>query len=322
MGLENSSVDRGMKEFKHGKKVGNRAVSGMGQQKQMNNAPGLGWTNKRGQTMAVDPYGNKRRTEPDPDRPGHVRYVQEPMDGGKINRLKKFDKWFKSIGSKVKTLNHNLQPIKQAATDRAVDYIKYYNNPQAQAQAAIDMAQAEASDTAKLFSEKKGKRGSQSVGSMMQMVPASSQFAPQLAPVAVDVNEDGQADGFFTPNELQYFGGKVKRGASTSPWIAHVKAYAAKHGMKYGQALKEAKASYKRGGALSKKDQEEFARQKEEYNNASPEEQRRLYANQDKHGIQKGTIVYSDVLPNGRGKRRGGALYPAGGALYPAGYEP
>jgi hypothetical protein len=244
------------------------------------------------------------------------------MDGGKINRLKKFDKWFKSIGSKVKTLNHNLQPIKQAATDRAVDYIKYYNNPQAQAQAAIDMAQAEASDTAKLFSEKKGKRGSQSVGSMMQMVPASSQFAPQLAPVAVDVNEDGQADGFFTPNELQYFGGKVKRGASTSPWIAHVKAYAAKHGMKYGQALKEAKASYKRGGALSKKDQEEFARQKEEYNNASPEEQRRLYANQDKHGIQKGTIVYSDVLPNGRGKRRGGALYPAGGALYPAGYEP
>ena len=323
MGLVNSSVDRGMKEFKHGKKVGNRAVSGMGEQKQLNNAPGLGWTNKRGQTMAVDPYGNKRRTEPDPDRPGHVRWAQEPepepvMDGGKINRLKKFDKWFKSIGSKVKTLNHNLQPIKQAATDRAVDYIKYYNNPQAQAQAAIDMAQAEASDTAKIFS-KKGKRGSQSaaVGSMMQILPRVA--PPELsasAPIAVDVNEDGQADGFFMPNELQYFGGKVKRKASASPWIAHVKAYAAKHGLKYGQALKEAKASYKKGGALSRKDQEEFARQKEEYNNASPEEQRRLYANQDERGIQKGTIGY------GRSKKRGGALYPAGGALYPAGYEP
>jgi len=253
-----STVDRGMKEYKHGKKVGNRAVSGMGQQKQMNNAPGLGWTNKRGQTMAVDPYGNKRRTEPDPDRPGHVRWAQEPepepvMDGGKINRLKKFDKWFKSIGSKVKTLNHNLQPIKQAATDRAVDYIKYYNNPQAQAQAAIDMAQAEASDTAKIFSGKKGKRGSQSaaVGSMMQILPRVA--PPELsasAPIAVDVNEDGQADGFFMPNELQYFGGKVKRKAPASPWIAHVKAYAAKHGLKYGQALKEAKASYKKGGAL------------------------------------------------------------------------
>jgi hypothetical protein len=74
-GIVKSSVDRGMKEYKHGKKVGNRAVSGYG------------------------------------------------MDGGKVNRRKKFDQWFKSIGSKFKTLNHNLQPIKRAATDRAVDYI-------------------------------------------------------------------------------------------------------------------------------------------------------------------------------------------------------
>ena len=254
MGLVNSSVDRGMKEFKHGKKVGNRAVSGMGQEIK---GIALGYRNRKGETMAVDPYGNKRRTEPDPDRPGYMRYVQEPepepvMDGGKINRLKKFDKWFKSIGSKVKTLNHNLQPIKRAATDRAVDYIKYYNNPQAQAQAAIDMAQAEASDTAKIFSKKKGKRGSaEQVGSMLQILPRVP--APELsasAPVAVDVNEDGQADGFFMPNELQFFGGKVKRKAAASTWIAHVKAYAAKHGLKYGQALKEAKTSYKKGGAL------------------------------------------------------------------------
>lgn len=202
-GIVKSTVDRGMKEYKHDKKVGNRAVSGYG------------------------------------------------MDGGKINRLNKFNKWFKSIGSKVKTLNHNLKPIKQAATDRAVDYIKYYNNPQAQAQAAIDMAQAEASDTAKIFSKKKGNRGS-NVGSMMQMMPAPSmsQFA---APVAVDVNEDGQVDGFFTPNEMQFFGAGKKRGPSSSPWIAHVKAYAATHGLKYGDALKAAKATYTRGAGSKSK---------------------------------------------------------------------
>ena len=31
---------------------------------------------------------------------------------------------------------------------------------------------------------------------------------------------------------------------ASSPWIAHVKAYASAHGIKYGQALREAKASY------------------------------------------------------------------------------
>jgi hypothetical protein len=246
-GIVKSSVDRGMKEYKHGKKVGNRAVSGMGQV----NAPAMGWTNKRGQTMAVDAHGVKRRTEPDPDRPGHVRYVQDSvMDGGKVNRRKKFDQWFKTIGSKFKTLNHNLQPIKRAATDRAVDYIKYYNNPQGQAQAAIDMAQAEARDTRQLL--RPGRKGSQSASqAASQLVVLPRVAAPEFAdPIAVDVNDDGEPDGFFTPNERQFFGAGKKRGPSASPWIAHVKAYAAKHGMKYGDALKAAKATYKKGGAL------------------------------------------------------------------------
>ncbi len=250
-GIVKSSVDRGMKEYKHGKKVGNRAVSGMGQQ--MNNAPGLGWTNKRGQTMAVDAYGNKRRTEPDPDRPGHVRYVQEPMDGGKVNRRKKFDQWFKSIGSKFKTLNHNLQPIKRAATDRAVDYIKYYNNPQAQAQAAIDLAQEEARDTRQLMRPgRKGKQSESQAASQLVVLPRVA--APEFAdPIAVDVNDDGEPDGFFTPNEMQFFGAGKKRGPSSSPWIAHVKAYAKEHGMKYGDALKAAKATYTRGAGSKAK---------------------------------------------------------------------
>jgi hypothetical protein len=36
--------------------------------------------------------------------------------------------------------------------------------------------------------------------------------------------------------------GTVKKGG----WIAHVKAYAKKHGIKYGEALKKASASYKK----------------------------------------------------------------------------
>jgi hypothetical protein len=205
-GIVKSTVDRGMKEYKHGKKVGNRAVSGYG------------------------------------------------MDGGKVNRRKKFDQWFKSIGSKFKTLNHNLQPIKRAATDRAVDYITYYNNPQAQAQAAIDMAQSEARDTRQLMRPgRKGKQMAEQAASQMVVLPRVA--APELAaqPIAVDVNDDGEPDGFFTPNEMQFFGAGKKRGPSSSPWIAHVKAYAKQHGMKYGDALKAAKATYTRGAGSKAK---------------------------------------------------------------------
>lgn len=171
------------------------------------------------------------------------------MDGGKVNRRKKFDQWFKSIGSKFKTLNHNLQPIKKAASDRAADYIKYEGNPQAQAQAAIDMAQAEARDTRQLVRPgRKGKQSAAPTVTILPRVPVPESIATQ--PIAVDVNDDGEADGFFTPNEMRLFGAGKKRKPSSSPWIAHVKAYAAKHGMKYGQALKAAKATYKRGGAL------------------------------------------------------------------------
>jgi hypothetical protein len=91
-----------------------------------------------------------------------------------------------------------------------------------------------------------------------------SPSAPELAPQAVDVNDDGMPDGYFFPNEAQYFGAGMKkrrkgesvppkgqtRAKKTSPWIAHVKKYAAEHGMKYGQALKAAKSTYKSGGAL------------------------------------------------------------------------
>jgi hypothetical protein len=42
---------------------------------------------------------------------------------------------------------------------------------------------------------------------------------------------------------------KIKRKSPTNhPWIKHVKEFARAHGMEYGQALKAAKASYRKGG--------------------------------------------------------------------------
>jgi hypothetical protein len=280
--------------------------------------------------------------------------------GGAVNRRKKFNKWFKDIGQKFKPIAKNLKPIKAAATARAVDFIENYNNPQAQAKSLIDLAQAEFKDTAQLVGKKRSSApGSASVaddsyapsglrrGTFVAPKPSPSEPAP--TPQVVDVNDDGEPDGYFFPNEASWFGAgmpKGKRGfrgvrkamrhpmkggsfsnpnpkqqqfmdrhnmnvlrssggamgqptimpvvrakpqrggavtghyqrnpngtytpahpiqmqkiqprpasgagaKKTSPWIAHVKAYAAQHGVKYGEALKLAKATYKKsGGAL------------------------------------------------------------------------
>ena len=190
--------------------------------------------------------------------------------GGKVNRLKKFNRWFKSIGQKTKTLNHNLKPIKHAASARAADYITMYNNPQAQAQALLDTTQSEASQFRHLAGRRK-KASAPSSGMDMSTAlvhylpdapttPFPTQYTVQTAePIPVDYNNDGVPEGYFYPNEKQYFGGKVHKhgkvhhshhghsAKKTSPWIAHVKAYAAQHGMKYGEALKHAKSTYKKG---------------------------------------------------------------------------
>ena len=275
------------------------------------------------------------------------------VESGKISRRKKFNKWFKDIGNKFKPIAKNLKPIKQAATARAVDYIENYNNPQAQAQSLIDMAQKEYKDTARITSgnKKRGQSyGSASVRDDVEQTPVApaglrrgTYIAPQSAPAVsapqpVDVDDDGEADGYFFPNEASWFGAgmpKGKRGfkgvrkalrhagagvppqtsaqaramlrggaqemmtpqqahamlrgdgmrevppsvrpqpirggmagrptiqpvvrpqpargsgaKKSSPWIEHVKAYAKQHGVKYGEALKLAKSTYKSGGAL------------------------------------------------------------------------
>ena len=213
------------------------------------------------------------------------------MEGGKVNRRKKFNQWFKAIGDKFKPIAKNVKPIKEALADRAVDAIKYYNNPQAQAQAMIDMGQAEYKDTRKLGKKRSASMGSASVADYAPVVPAGLrrgtfvQPEPPPPPQAIDVNDDGEPDGYFYPNEMSWFGAGMPRGmrgmqgvrktmrrsakqaggmmgrpttmpvvrpqpslkGSGSPWIQHVKAYCAQHGCKYSEGLKRAGATYKKG---------------------------------------------------------------------------
>ena len=150
-----------------------------------------------------------------------------PTIGGKVNRRKKFDGWFKSIGSKFKTLNHNLAPVKKAATNRAVQYITYTNNPTAQGKALLDMAQEEfGDDEAEVAPTATSEMLSQGVSpQMLSQAVASKSFskvkkvkaakvkAPKMEKIAeaqpMDVNGDGEPDGFFYPREMSYFGAGV-----------------------------------------------------------------------------------------------------------------
>jgi len=64
----------------------------------------------------------------------------KPVKGGKINRSKKFNNWFKDIGNKFKPLNKNLAPIKHQMTQSAVDNIAYASmTPEQKAQSAVNM---------------------------------------------------------------------------------------------------------------------------------------------------------------------------------------
>ena len=244
---------------------------------------------------------------------GQMRHQakQMPTIGGKVNRRKKFDNWFKSIGSKFKTLNHNLAPVKKAATNRAVQYITYTNNPTAQGKALLDMAQEEFGDdgaeVAPVATTQMMNQGvspqqlSQAVASKFKTPKIKKVKQPKMKKMKeeaqpIDVNGDGEPDGYFYPREVSYFGAGVnphyapyvspslnaraerwgngmgemgrptimpvvpfqrpvpvrsgKGAKKSSPWIEHVKAYCKKHGCKYSDGLKQAKSTYKKGGAL------------------------------------------------------------------------
>lgn len=70
----------------------------------------------------------------------HSAVMKPEMKGGKINRSKKFNNWFKDIGNKFKPLNKNLSPIKHQMTQSAVDNIAYETmTPEQQLQSGVDM---------------------------------------------------------------------------------------------------------------------------------------------------------------------------------------
>jgi len=70
----------------------------------------------------------------------HSAVMKPNMKGGKINRSKKFNYWFKDIGNKFKPLNKNLSPIKHQMTQSAVDNIAYETmTPEQQMQSGVDM---------------------------------------------------------------------------------------------------------------------------------------------------------------------------------------
>jgi hypothetical protein len=71
---------------------------------------------------------------------GLIHTSTQRKTGGKINRSKKFNNWFKDIGNKFKPLNKNLSPIKHQMTQSAVDNIAYASmTPEQKAQSAVDM---------------------------------------------------------------------------------------------------------------------------------------------------------------------------------------
>jgi len=97
------------------------------------------------------------------------------------NNVDKFNDWFKAIGQKFLPLNKNLQPIKQAGTQSAVDQINYNTlTPQEKLQEGIDMMQQEGPQTSnalrRMFSS------SQTPSNPVTATPVSSSVKPSHSP--------------------------------------------------------------------------------------------------------------------------------------------
>ena len=71
--------------------------------------------------------------------------------GGKISRLKKFNRFSKAVGQKFLPIAKNLKPLKEAAAERGAQMIREYNNPEAIAKSALDTFQEEAPQTLAAF---------------------------------------------------------------------------------------------------------------------------------------------------------------------------
>jgi hypothetical protein len=236
------------------------------------------------------------------------------MGGGKVNRRNKFNKWFKAIGDKFKPIAKNVKPIKEAATQRAADFIKYYDNPEAQAQAALDMFQKEAGETADVFKKDKKRGQSQGSASVADYVPVSSAPAglrrgtfiaptpPPLPPQAVDVNDDGEADGYFYPNEMSWFGAGIPRGMKGMQGVRKT-------------MRRSAKQVKQMGGMMGRPTTMPVVRPRPSLKASGAKKTSPWIAHVKAYCAQHG-CKYSEGL------KRAAATYKKGGALYPAGYDP
>lgn len=235
--------------------------------------------------------------------------------GGKVNRRKKFNKWFKAIGDKFKPIAKNVKPIKEAATQRIADVIKYYDNPEAQAQLALDMFQKEAGETADVFRKDKKRGQSQGSASVADYVPAPSYApvvpaglrrgtfisppsAPASPPQAVDVNDDGEPDGYFYPNEMTWFGAGIPSGMKGMQGVRKT-------------MRRTAKKAQQMGGMMGRPTTMPVVKPRPSLKGSGSPWIQHVKAYCAQHGCK-----YSEGL------KRAGATYKKGGALYPAGYDP
>jgi hypothetical protein len=195
--------------------------------------------------------------------------------GGKVNRKKKFDSWFKSVGQKLLPLNKNLSPIKKAASARAADAITQYNNPEAQAQAAFDLFQREAPETIAAFKAPKDKEPVYATV-IPDVYPSSpypvhsKEYAKQLFPVPVAYQEEEELQ--YEP--VRWFGAGVKKG---SPEM--------KARMAHLRSMRKGKAGPKAPKAAPKAP------------SGTP---------------AKGSVAMKEKMARLRAMKKGGALYPAG----------
>lgn len=84
---------------------------------------------------------------------------------------------------------------------------------------------------------KKKKRGGAPVGG----VGVGGRKRKMKAGVLVD---DLMHPNYYGQSKRKGGAPRAKRGGAKNPWIAHVKAYARKHGLSYGEAMKKARSSY------------------------------------------------------------------------------
>jgi hypothetical protein len=106
---------------------------------------------------------------------GIVHSSKQCVTGGKINRSKKFNSWFKDIGNKFKPLNKNLSPIKHTMSEQASANIKSYTaTPEQQAQSAVD-----------LFNQVRG-------GNKYSTPSSQGSYLPNPSPLDTDYNVNYQ----------------------------------------------------------------------------------------------------------------------------------